>query len=434
MARSESNTDNLTTENGAGHYNIMPKSAALRMRETQSGARGGEVDFIASENEKPNMPKSKLKVKVGGLVKLNGIFDLNGGLQGLDEVFLQEIKPRWDKTHGMTALNTDARQSRIVVKSELLLNGYILGAHVEGDFHHKGRFRMRRAFVTYKGFLVGSEWSTFSDGNVWPNVMDFNGPSCGIWKRSMMIRYAAAVNKHWHFEAALEQSDFVANFGSPTGYYYKEKENTIRFDNALQAVSQTVPDVVGAVRYTANSGSTVRLAGILRTIKYGIDENNELNNEYEPGYGANLSASFKMPNKDKIQLQLAAGKGIAGYFVTTWGDSYDAVPTEMSGNKLEALPAGALSAACQHYWTDKLSSTITYGYTYIGAPDYKEKTPDTKLIGSSYLKGSYASVNICYDILPECQILTEYVYADRINIQDDKSEAGRIYFGVQYFF
>jgi len=144
-----------------------------------------------------------------------------------------------------------------VLKSETPLAGETLAGLLEVDFLDTPQLgnqrvsnsfvpRVRRAFITWKDFTFGQDWSTFQNVAALPERLDFIGPTEGtVFERQPLVRW-----HHGNVSIALENPETTISVGAAS----------------FEADDDVAPDVV--LRYDRKlSHGSIALAGIARLLK-----------------------------------------------------------------------------------------------------------------------------------------------------------------------
>ena len=126
--------------------------------------------------------------------------------------------------------------------------------------------RLRYAYADVGPFRLGQAASTFMDYDVYPNVLDYQGPDGMVLMRQVIARVTVPVCDQVHVAFAAEQpysdiqwfqdGEFVVNPGS----------GIITTPGAPRNV-QDVPDFTANVRYDSDYGHA-QVAGILRKLTF----------------------------------------------------------------------------------------------------------------------------------------------------------------------
>ena len=348
--------------------------------------------------------------------KLNGVYDISGGLQDQETFNVGRIDV-WG-TDDSNRFWMDMHQSQIRLRGQNETAGGTVTGYLEGDFWGGSKgFRLRHLWVEYKFIHFGQDWSFFGDKEIWPNVFEWDGPPSGVWRREPELRFIFKQDSGWQYEFG------VANPGAEITF-------NADIDPAIEAANQSAPDFIAALNKTTNSGH-FRMTGIYRDLKYkhlGAEES-------VAGYGATFSGYIGTgkDGKNPIQFQVVGGQGIATYLVSFSGLNYDALP---NGNgDLEAVPVYGGWASYEHWFTDQWHGNLVAGFSQfasneidayeIPGPGYVAENGEVEL---SY---NYALVNLMYDWLPNLSLGVEYNWGNKDvlhtgNISTDDGTVDRI--------
>ena len=403
---------------------------------------------IFSVNAQERLLKVSSKDSIGGEpritawlgvnMKLNGYYNIKGGLQNYDTFNVGKIDVYGNDNR--QSLGVDLYQTQI--RMDATYNHPEIGqirAHTSWDFWGgNGHMRLRKAYVMTEHWQVGQDWENFGDQNIWPNVLDFDGPPSGIWARVPFVKYfnSFADNK-WHYEIALQAS--MVNHG--------EFPNVI---SPIEHTYQNLPDGVLAIKRKGDWGH-VRLSTVYRGINYL--ENSEQKKIF--GYGASLSGMFGGFGERNFQFQLATGKGISAYIVSFGGSNYDAYPHQDKG--FETTPSIGGWGSYEHYFTKTIHLNLVYGFTKFelnDIADFAIKDATNKEIaildGNASNFHHYFLTNIMWDPYPNFSIGVEFDYGIKsvkysgnavgdsgltVPLDEDQSrDASRVSFGFLYNF
>ncbi len=357
-------------------------------------------------------PDSDMSFKTGGYVKLTFYKDLDFMPSG--DFFINTQIPVSgtpdSKKDGETRLN--ARETRL----NLDIQGPTpLGrgrGFIEGDFFGSGNsfetFRLRHAFLELgkpTGVLAGQTWSNFMDISAWPEYLEIEGPDAGIFAFAGQLRWTQTVMNDLTVAVALEDpnGDFTTNGVS----------------NSANENSQW-PDVTSHIRHEDSWGH-LQLGGLVREIQFNDGAGNKGD---AVGWGTALSGRIYTFHQDSIQFQGAYGKGIGRYIQGLINSGSDAAPN--SSGDFKALPAGAMFAAYQHWWTDTLRSSVGGEY---GVVETSAGQP-----GTAIKNWQGARINLVWNILPRLLVGIEFGWG-RNEIKDGRDgTARRIQTSTQFNF
>jgi len=341
--------------------------------------------------------------------KFNGVYDLNGGLQDQETFNVGKINV-WG-TDDSNRYWTDMHQSQVRLRGQRETDDGTLVAYMEGDFWggNKG-YRLRHLWVDYKFVHFGQDWSFFGDKSVWPNVLDWDGPPSGIWRREPELKLYFTNDSKWQFDVGI---------GQPGA------EVTLNTDpnSEVTTAYQPVPDFIGAVQKSSDSGH-IRVTGIYRTLEYKVlDEN-----QSEPGYGGTISGFIQTNSvkKNPIQFQFYAGQGIATYVVSFSGMNFDAAEDGLGSMK--AIPTYGGWASYEHFFTPRWHANLVGGFSNFSSHKIAEFT----IAGSGYkafdtsidLDHIYGLINLMWTPQPALTFALEFNIGEKSSKYDGRIEKG----------
>ena len=364
---------------------------------------GTEVEFVdephfrlVSEELVNGRPKYDYFLYIKA--KLNGIYDIEGGLQDQETFNVGRIDV-WG-TDDSSRFWMDMHQSQIRIRGQNETAGGPVIGYLEGDFWGSSKgFRLRHLWIEYKFIHFGQDWTFFGDKEIWPNVFEWDGPPSGVWRREPELRFIFRRDSGWQYEFGISNPGAELTFNTDV-------------DDQVTAANQSVPDFIGALNKTTKSGH-FRMTGIYRNLKYktsGIDQS-------VAGYGATFSGYIGTgkDGRNPIQFQVVGGKGIATYLVSFSGLNYDAAP-DGNGN-MEAIPAFGGWASYEHWFGDKWHANVVAGFSDFNShsiDSYEIPGPGFQAEDSEIeLSHQYALVNVMYDWLPNLILGVEYNWGEK---------------------
>lgn len=375
----------------------------------------------------------RFKGSFGANIKLNGYYDVYGGLQESETFNIGSINVFGTDNSG--SLSVDMHQTQMVFESFIARdNGKNVRARVEFDFWGGSSLvRLRHAYVEFDHWQIGQGWASFGDEALWPNIMEWEGPPSGVWMRSPHIKYFNTLgdNPDWRYIIALD---------APLTDYDRFGE----IEPLVEEAYQTTPDLVLGLKHEKSWGH-LRMATILRNINYKLD------GEQDSFWGYGLSFSGKLKKEqNNFQFQGTVGKGIATYITSISGFGYDGFPTADGG--FEATPSYGGWASYEHYFTPKIHTNVVLGYSQYETENIKRYllvSPidnDISVVnGDIENRHGYGIVNIMYDHFKRMTYGVELNYGvkrldfnGRANGQhmdeSKRREAMRISFGFMFYF
>ena len=374
---------------------------------------------------------NKARLEIHGAVQLDAIYDLN------------KVDPNWEGTlrpskipvecppvgtdpgcgkNGVTNFNVRATNLDIKgflptdmgeVKTELAFD--LWGGADQGQV----RFRLTQAWGSFGPYLFGYTNSLFMDGDVFPNTIDFWGPSGMMFLRDPQIRWTPYDQGGLKLAVALEDPEAAIDEG--------KLDNDIAPNLNVVATSR-YPDITGQVRAYGPWGH-VQLAGVARWISFdnptGIG-GNPANTIF--GWGGNLTTKIKTFGDDAIKGQIAYGNGIAAYSNDCCLDLAPNVPVTIGGPlpHAEALPLLNWLVYYDHWWSKQWSSSIGFSQN--------RQTNSAGELDTDQHLGSYASANLLFYPMQNVMVGVEALWGERININGAMGQDQRIQFSTRVKF
>lgn len=368
-------------------------------------------------------------------------FEIYGFAQADYVQDFKRVNPAWDDTLRPSRIPTNAdfgsngqsiisvRQSRFGVQAQQPVGGHDLFVKFEFDLFGVGvdegqtTFRLRHAYGSWGPLLVGQTNSVFMDGDIFPNTIDYWGPSGMVFLRNPQVRYTYKTGAH-EVAVALEKPGNDIDPG-----------NIREFDPALGSSLQNdekVPDVTAHYRYDGDWGH-VQLAGILRRV--GYDTVGTVDNApkgHKTGWGVNLTSNIKVFSKDVVHLGAVYGKGVASYMNdggTDLGPQGQVVilpDGTLSGLSAAVVPLYGLTAYYDHYWSDTLSSSIGWSQTKVDNLSFQA--------ADAFNYGQYASVNLLWAPAKRILMGAEFLWGQRKDNDGAKGDDTRLQFSFKYAF
>lgn len=363
-------------------------------------------------------PEDKARVEIYGFIQMDAIYDFN------------RMDPSWNATlrpsripvncPGDAGCGEDGETVFSVRQSRLGFNGFIptelgeLKTKFEFDMFGVGpdagktTIRLRHAYGEIGQFLAGQTNSLFMDGDVFPNTIDYWGPTGMIFFRNIQGRWTFLNQDGMKAAVALEAPGAAIDAGQTTA-----------IDPSLTVNSwNKYPDLTGQFRMGGDWGH-VQAAGILRWL--GYDTPNQSLSGHENGWGVNLSGAMRTVGKDKLLMQVAYGEGISNYF-NDGGN--DLAPSGSGG--AEALPILGALVYYDRYWSNKWSSSIGYSVT--------SQDNSAGQLASAYKEGQYASANLLHYPAKNVLVGGELLWGERENNNGASASDNRFQFSAKYNF
>ena len=348
----------------------------------------------------------------------------------------KQIHPDWYDTMRVTKLPSfedefgkdnstfaGVRQSRLGVRSSTPTDLGDLKTTFEFELFGTGvdsgqtTFRLRHAYGELGAFGAGQTWSPFMDPDVFPNSLEYWGPTGMVFFRNVQLRWMP-IKGDTSLTLALERPGASADQG-----VYADR---IELQNIKPRFP--LPDFSGAYKYGGTWGY-VRAAGMLREMKWDdvLDDQLELSGS-ATGWGINLSSNLNASKSDVVRLQFVFGEGIQNYMNDAPVDvgivSQQNPVTPITG---KALPIIGIVAFVDHTWNQFFTSTIGYSLTDI---DNSEGQAPNAFRRAHYMLG-----NVLYTPVPNVMLGGELQWGRRENFSDGfQSDGVKLQFSFKYNF
>ncbi len=364
-----------------------------------AGTWGAPVVSVGTRAEDAKTPDAdKARVEVYGQVMLDSIYDF------------KRMDPDWNATlrpskipvvcPGSAGCGEDgawifsARQSSLGLRSFIPTSFGLVKTDLSFDlFGSDGSTSIHwlSIWAELGMFGVGQTYSNFMDIDVFPNTIDYWGPSGMVFVRNPQLRITPWSKDGASLAFALEAPNSALDTG-------KISDISPDFGAGFTGWNR-LPDLTGSLRYDADWGH-VKAAGILRQVGY----QNTLTADSKPsghetGYGLNLTGSLKVAGKDKLVGAFTWGKAIASYMND---GGVDLAPGD--GLRAETVQTIGWLAYYNHVWAENWSSAIGY------SQHIQDNTAGQT--ATAFRRGSYGNVNLLYT--PWKNVLTglEFVWGE----------------------
>jgi len=347
------------------------------------------------------------------------------------------IAPNWFDTMRVTKLPSfddqygkdgstffGVRQSRLGVRSSTPTPMGELKTTFEFELFGTGvdsgqtTFRLRHAYGELGAFGAGQYWSPFMDIDVFPNSLEYWGPTGMAFFRNIQVRWMP-IKGDTRLTLAIERPGASGDLGVLSDRI-ELKDVKPRFP---------APDFSGEYRRGGKKGY-IEFAGIIRYMKW-----DDLNNDQfdlsgsEVGWGINVSSNLKASAADTLRMQVVYGKGIQNYM----NDSpVDVGIVRNPGNTRtpvtgKAIPITGIVAFLDHNWNSRMSTAV--GYSGQFNDNVEGQT------ASSFQNGHYALGNLLYSPVPNAMVGLELQWGRRENFSDGyTNDAFKIQASFKYNF
>ena len=262
-------------------------------------------------------------------------------------------------------------------------------------------YRIRHAYAQFNRWLVGQTWSLFA--NVRAQAMSVNraGAPGTISLRTPQIRYSFNIP--------------YKNLKGSVAYEYSLPEVSQTDSTSLNYINvQTVPNLTARISSKEKFGY-LQLSGIAAPVT-GVDT---LGNKSSfLGFGLSFSGHWNTNDASKLIFQATYTRAVSHYVNMFRDNDLDLVYNHVNQD-FEALSSWSGNLAYEHSWKNNLVSTVSFGMADIVNTEFQP--PDT------YNYSYSASINTFWTIVQGARIGLEYMYGERINTDNSKGNASRIW-------
>ena len=354
------------------------------------------------------IPGTEAAVKIGGFAKMSMVATFDP--LGSDDRFITGSIPVGvpGSVVGVNEVAVSARQSRLGFEFRDSTDYGRLRAFVEGDFAGSGNtFRLRHAYGQFRHILAGKTWSTMVDNRATPEEIDFEGINGRIQVRQPQVRYFPSFGRNLDLMVGLEDPAPDVTDGRGVSQY---------------------PDIVASVRrnWADRWHSTTSL--LVRQIEAEWNPDPSVSDS-KFGWGVSISGRVGLEiwdEKDNFLFQFNYGDGM-GRYVNDLGEvgGQDAVFNPQTG-ELETLEVFSGYVAYQHWWQEKLRSTMTYSWVDVDNLDFQSN--------SDYANTDRAIINLLWSPVDPIDVGGELLWGRRKNKDGASATARQIQFSARYRF
>ena len=350
------------------------------------------------------IPGSSAAIKFGGFVKMNIVQSFDP--IGTNDRFIVGSIPV-PEVDGPNQAALTVSQSRLSVEMRDTTQYGPVRAFLEADFAgDSDTFRLRHAFGQYKSFLIGKTWTTFMDTRSRPEDLDREGINGQIYRRQAQVRYFPKIGQDWHLLLSAEDPSTIILNGD--------------------GISQ-FPDLIASVERDILERWHVKSSLLYRKM-YGecfcLDNQSDQTNGWAISVSG-MTGVKRWDERDNMQIQLSYGEGYSHY-INDLGSigAPDAIFDRATG-KLSAVPAFAMYAAFQKWWTPNMRSSFIFGYVNV-ENNYAQIIPD------SYNNTSRFSANFIWSPIARIDLGAEFLYGTRSNQDGENAKARQIQLSAKY--
>jgi DcaP outer membrane protein len=322
------------------------------------------------------------------------------------------INPNWTDTMRITRLPSAEEQFG---KDGSTFEFELFGTGVDEG---QTTFRLRHAYGEVGDFGAGQYWSPFMDIDVFPNSLEYWGPTGMVFFRNVQVRWMP-IQGDTRLTFAVERPGASGDAGVLA--------DRIELQNVKGR--NPIPDFSAEYRMGGKRGY-LEVAGMLGQMKW----DDLLADQYELSgsatrWGLNFSSNVKLGASTTLRAQVVYGEGIQNYMNDA---PVDVGIVRNPGNLRtpiigEAIPLLGTVLFVDHNWNDKWSTAVGYSSTEIDNLEGQEAT--------AYKTGRYALGNILYSPVPGVMVGGELQWGKREMFKDPYVGEGlKLQFSFKYNF
>ncbi|WP_114240062.1 DcaP family trimeric outer membrane transporter [Dyella sp. C9] len=256
--------------------------------------------------------------------------------------------------------------------------------------------------------LAGYNISAFTDIDVFPNTLDYEGPNSFNFKYGPQIRFIPILYKWGDNTLTLPLSMEKPNADiTPIGDY----EPYSRLADFTAGVRWETPDW------------HIQWSNLFRDL--GMQDSATGQTQRTKAFATQLTGSTKLFDRDSAQGWYSNGHGYANFLQDISGLGLDAAFTD--NGILRAIRARGWGVGYTHGWTDTLSSSASWGYLRISPSgnmilDRDELPKSTK----------FASLNLAWQFSQRAMLGIEYLWGQNISLIDMRGQGQRVQTTLRY--
>ena len=292
------------------------------------------------------------------------------------------------------------------LKTDLSLDLFNVGGANTG-------FRLLHAWAEIGPFGVGQYETLFMNLDLFPNTIDYWGPSGMIFVRNPQIRYTPYKTDTAKFAVSLEAPYAAVDTG---------KVSVAAPDLGANIVGWTkYPDIVA--KYSMNGGwGYFDLGALLRSVGYKTTSTPDGNpSGRQPGWGVTADGQLNVFSKDRVVTQVTYGEGISSYFND---GGVDLAPD--GSFHAQTVKSIGMMLYYDHYWSEKWASSIGYS-------QHHQDNIAGQLF-NAFKTGSYGSTNLLYTPAKNVMWGAEFVWGKKQQMDGESATDTRIQFTGQFKF
>lgn len=341
---------------------------------------------------------SELRMKIGGYVKADLVYDFDGTLdptQFLMSTIPVEGQPEYENGG---YVNLFARETRFNIDVRRTTGKVPLKLFLEGDFWSAGnQFRLRHAYVVVGDFIIGQTWTTLSFLESLPSTIDFAAGDALFGGRATQVRYQKKLGKNLQLGLAIENLSFLG------------------IENSSQLPGKPITKLpLFAARLDYSWGTGILFLGSsVGQLSWDGGANGQDASTLQ--YAFVVAGRQYVGKKTYFTWNASYGQASGENVMAFAGSSANAVLT-LAGD-LERMPALSALLGFKHSWSDKLATNFAYAYGWLQVP--ASRAP------FALKDGGIGHVNLIYSPLDYLSTGIEYMWGAQRTSNEALGKASR---------
>lgn len=357
--------------------------------------------------------EKKFYLGIGGYVKGTASFDFKNPID--NPTYFTTSNIPMNQAPGNGGLFQLSAQTSNIFFNFIAMPGqhHQLGAYINFNFANDGYAPdLQYAYLTYRGFSIGYNFSMFADLNAGPPTIDQEGPPSWPTVSNPQLNYTY---KHggWSFAVGAE----LPMTSETTNSYTSQ-------------VNQRIPAIPAYIQYAwGKNSNTVRLAGLWRNMQYRnlVEEKNH----NAMGWGIQLTGTLSPVSQIEFFYQGLYGKGISSFMQDMNGLGLDLVPNPTQEGKLNLVESWGGYLGMQINLTKNVFCSHTYSQVRNYADSYQQ---GTTLWKEQYRYAQYIVNNVFWNCTSNIQVGLEYIWGRKVIMDGEKRSDNRIQAMMQFNF
>lgn len=350
---------------------------------------------------------TNLRMKVGGYVKADFVYDLDGTLDKTQFLMSTIPVPGMPEYGDSGYVAFFARESRFSIDVRRTAGPVPLKMFLETDFWTAGnQLRLRHAYMVAGDFVIGQTWTTLSFLESLPFLVDFAAGDALLGGRTAQVRYQKEVNDHISFAVGIENLDFQG-IENPEGLPGEARSQlpllALRGGYRWNTGVLLVGGSAGQLRWEGGSQAPSPTALQITAVVAG--------RQY-------------LGEKNFFTWNVTYGKGSGENIMAFIGSDANAVLTE--DGRLETIPAFAAVVGFVRDWNDSLTTNFSYAYGWLEAPESRAPL--------ALKRGGVGHVNLIWRPVPHFSTGVEYMWGAQRVTNDSLGKAGRFQLMAKFAF